>query len=1275
MTQRRCRTSLPDFEAGDTNLDLQNRRTSGRERRRNEVEVNTEQDDHSQNSEADGRTGLIEGDLILDSALKRRDQDKFGHTEIAEIVAELAGHVEMPVNIALFGPWGSGKSSLFELIRSELEERNGVDGFPVVKAISYDAWKFSGTPLKRTFITNAADQLGLGKGQYRSDLYENRSSFELPIKRVLKDRNLVRRAVATGIFLAVLVALSGTLSAFADIWVDRSLTWRDYGSEWFDRMRALGRWAIIAFVPFVGGLSLLDYAKVTVTRSAPREDEEFHSTFERLMTQALSSRETWWEKLKRKVKGDDLPQRWERVFVFVDELDRCAPDDVLETLIGIKTFLEHDRCVFVVAADRDVLVEALNRGPGDKARQATPVRQHEPYYSTAGAFLDKMFQHQLELPTLRRHKLAVFAKQLVEEQTSGIWKEFSPTELEDIIYTLIPLHVRSPRRVKVLLNAFATNARIADARDVEWRDNPAKLAKLVVLRTEFPVFANDLQLEPKLVTHLENREPPTEDAPSRLVDFYDNYTLGTELEAKKSEPKEAQDGRTVDPEPEVTPASQVVGSDNDGELLRRTQITINAHLLDYLEKTKYGNVAGPSRTLLHLEAAGKKEGLQDEALADVIDDAADRDPDRTLELFQYATDSDRALAARILGSQIEEQVGAGKRSVVETVCRLVEQLKRTDVEGVAPAIAPDIMRAVGSSLGTAAMIPGALALGAARTDASGLKAALDRYEILVNDQENLKDLRLAAAADQLEGLPEVQRSRAAQIITGAMHRATDEGVVRILATVSPAYLTEYWEGNGQEIRERLASRLSSAASAGEELDPAITFDIMLNPLLGRDEYDAAIVADVLWETLLAGAEHYPYVLDRARQHLPGEDAQDVESGLALAALAVAPLTDIGYWLALVDTEEAEADHITAALTHILEEVDLTKADHLKAFDEAAEALLPLLDEEERSVVARQVVEAVPKLLDGFGFGPTELQARRSLDATLRRFEAAAENVHDELMSDQVLTALDQPYDGSNTAVIVAYVNLDLSEAAITLLLEELRGRHADSPQTPQAFRALAATQGRAGDIKPIPVAVYDQLQAAHNDPLIASAWLATKPPVAEVTAQYNSGQRFRTEPIGNYARLLNPADRTILWLELVNLRTADESLAGTLTSVATGGVELSPINPIFDNALQGSTDSARRTAVDLLVTLPLGSGDLLDRATQLIEALLRSDIKGNVPLAADIAIAARGAKPGSKRDIRTLFNAKSKHLSSGKQHLALSEFNLVNLPPVEKLMKFLGGKK
>jgi len=62
--------------------------------------------------------------------------------------------------------------------------------------------------------------------------------------------------------------------------------------------------------------------------------------------------------------------------IFVDELDRCAPHEVATTLETIKTFLEAKRCVFIVAADHQVLEQALRK----QARQQTPHDITNPYY-------------------------------------------------------------------------------------------------------------------------------------------------------------------------------------------------------------------------------------------------------------------------------------------------------------------------------------------------------------------------------------------------------------------------------------------------------------------------------------------------------------------------------------------------------------------------------------------------------------------------------------------------------------------------------------------------------------------------------------------------------------------------------------------------------------------------------------------------------------------------------------------------------------------------------
>lgn len=57
---------------------------------------------------------------------------------MAAVLSDLARSVEAPANIALFGPWGSGKSSVFAMLRDRLA---------LVEVVRYDAWKFGGRSL------------------------------------------------------------------------------------------------------------------------------------------------------------------------------------------------------------------------------------------------------------------------------------------------------------------------------------------------------------------------------------------------------------------------------------------------------------------------------------------------------------------------------------------------------------------------------------------------------------------------------------------------------------------------------------------------------------------------------------------------------------------------------------------------------------------------------------------------------------------------------------------------------------------------------------------------------------------------------------------------------------------------------------------------------------------------------------------------------------------------------------------------------------------------
>jgi hypothetical protein len=53
---------------------------------------------------------LVAGDLIPDRVLKAAEEDAFSHAAIVGRIAELVTVAEPPLNVVLFGPWGSGKS-------------------------------------------------------------------------------------------------------------------------------------------------------------------------------------------------------------------------------------------------------------------------------------------------------------------------------------------------------------------------------------------------------------------------------------------------------------------------------------------------------------------------------------------------------------------------------------------------------------------------------------------------------------------------------------------------------------------------------------------------------------------------------------------------------------------------------------------------------------------------------------------------------------------------------------------------------------------------------------------------------------------------------------------------------------------------------------------------------------------------------------------------------------------------------------------------------------
>lgn len=386
--------------------------------------------------------------------ISKKERDRLGHTAVAE---ELERAVLDPktTTIGLFGDWGTGKSGVIELLLDKLRSEKNLT--PIV----FDAWAHSSEPLKRQLLVAIAQHVAPNQVvDLKTRLYEE---YEKPVKPEITNVFISMGLLAlsflvVGLLIASVVVVLSVWS-MGEAW-QWQVFWTDFGDSVVGGIAPLGMLAVI-------GAWAMELLKGTPwgKRTCPRVAEE------RLD-----------EELAKLVKVANNQEAFRPMVIVVDELDRCTPRRVVETLELLRQFLESTGIVTVVAADHRYLSKAL----ADKV----VITKEEPL-AEVEEYLDKVFQRQICLPPIHPVSLTKFTLEIVQ-QKNEFWGEIP--ELENLISILIPSTVQTPRRVKTLLNGFVTQFRLAEKRlgsecahESLLRRAP-ELAKLCTIKAEFPAF-------------------------------------------------------------------------------------------------------------------------------------------------------------------------------------------------------------------------------------------------------------------------------------------------------------------------------------------------------------------------------------------------------------------------------------------------------------------------------------------------------------------------------------------------------------------------------------------------------------------------------------------------------------------------------------------------------------------------------------------------------------------------------------------------------------------
>lgn len=1166
------------------------------------------------------------GDLIPDSRLAGTDQDLLDHDAIARGVAEIALAAETPVNIALFGAWGSGKSSTYSMIQAHLQRV--APGR--VRLARYDAWKYGGQELKRNFIHSISAELGIKDEEFVAGLDNERVDTRLDtwgwVQRNF--RSLVVSAALALVVAALWLLAQAVAMALLSSW--------DFIPAAQSLLGSTGTVFGLALVAALLGPKALEGIALTTRIAPPQGSDQFAKLFEELVRKALKGRQG-------------------RLVVFIDELDRCSPDAVVSTLVDLKTFLDHDRCVFIVAADRDVIERALREVP-----QAKPVREDEPYYSTSGAFLDKIFQHQLALPPLRPRALTQFAHDLVDTQ-QGVWQELrdqdgsSRAMFDRTIFALVPVHVRSPRRVKVLLNNFATNARVASSRGINWLDRVHEIAVLSVLQTEFPSVAEDLRRAPRLLAYL-RREDRASGELAKLVTKY----LG--------------EGSLT---PGPSPSGELLTDDGleDVALEEAATETMRRHLLGYLAKVAAAGIRDPRPDLLYLQMAGGRELLPDPTLGDLIDLASDTAPDTVVEAFSGQESRTLSIAIPLLVIEGDQSFGPGQEFAYQAACRLVHLLDESDRGPVAEQIKPSLVAAATNRTLTDAAVPGALlaACWAGANDvvervlaehaSSASTELLEGFTVLVphlqgksqtalftilgNAFNTQHDPLIAALRDSsaeealalwtmvsgqvLEVLNDLEAPEDEDADSQASPQPVAPRGQRTALPVEPAE-TE-WTGKGVSllskiveavrVRDEHEALLSSVLSTvqGDGSVPALR-DWVRSSTLDHIEAMSSTTRRA-WHAFLGLQYDRPELEDTWAAMLPsperltlgeteGDDASpDLRKAVATAAserllalvatFADAPAEQVDHLGALVDKvhgwAEVPPDDLAAALSSSLDGTGWVGADE---DDEASEALW-----------ARKegLLRAVKTLAgaDDSSLFPVFVE---DLVAPVSRLTLT------ELFIKHWLTLASNLPTASATKLSEAMESLespDDESEEVALLRLQLRVRDFAEEPAPEADRVL-------------------RLELGEHRLEVVDQWLALRPPVQESSRLLTSVQGS-PRAISTYCGTLSALDRTVIWLALREIQVE----AAMLKAAGAAGLAGTAVEAVASAIKEATPESERKRLAGQLMGSPPSSEEAREvkrPVTELALHLMERSTAGDVRTAAELLVWAGGAAYGKTQVVR-----------------------------------------
>lgn len=392
----------------------------------------------------------------------------------------------LPVTVGIFGDWGGGKSSIMKMLQKELSNE---DAYPDIVCLYFNGWTFEGyEDAKSALLSSILIQLGEHKkfGPKAKD-------WVVKLLKRVKWMELGKVAVKTvGIPLAALTLTGGAAVPVATAAVAGAITNSVVGKKGGDEGSVEINWS--------------DLVDAVAEKPDLMSVRKFREEFEKMLAKTGIS----------------------ALVVLIDDLDRCLPERLIETLEAIKLFVAVPKTAFVIGADPRIVRHAISRRyvkrQLEHSVETTDVRREQE--GLVQDYLEKLIQVPYQLPRLSPSEIETYINLLAcqklldaplvasvlaswrNTRAQNIYAPFTAEAIQKALPsgTQLPVALKeqldwskavasviteglkgNPRQVKRMLNAMSLRKELAAIAKISIKEEI--LAKLMVLEySNLPLF-------------------------------------------------------------------------------------------------------------------------------------------------------------------------------------------------------------------------------------------------------------------------------------------------------------------------------------------------------------------------------------------------------------------------------------------------------------------------------------------------------------------------------------------------------------------------------------------------------------------------------------------------------------------------------------------------------------------------------------------------------------------------------------------------------------------